>query len=83
VDSRFRGNDGVGEHPSEANDAAARGGDGELWQPRFFGPALRTVKEHNEKEEGRMRPPLRYRLPGIDFGELVPPKGLEIQVILC
>jgi hypothetical protein len=28
-----------------------RGTDGELWQPRFFGRALRTVKEYNEKVE--------------------------------
>jgi putative transposase len=28
-----------------------RGTDGELWQPRFFDPALRTVKEYNEKVE--------------------------------
>jgi REP element-mobilizing transposase RayT len=26
-----------------------RGADGELWQPRFFDRALRTVKEYNEK----------------------------------
>ena len=25
--------------------------EGELWQPRFFDRALRTVKEHNEKVE--------------------------------
>ncbi len=25
-----------------------RGGEGELWQPRFFDRALRTVKEYNE-----------------------------------
>ena len=28
-----------------------RGTDGELWQPRFFDRALRTVKECNEKVE--------------------------------
>jgi hypothetical protein len=28
-----------------------RGADGELWQPRFFDRALRTVKEHNDKVE--------------------------------
>ena len=28
-----------------------RGAEGELWQPRFFDPALRTVKEYNEKVE--------------------------------
>jgi hypothetical protein len=28
-----------------------RGTDGELWQPRFFDPALRTVEEYNEKVE--------------------------------
>jgi hypothetical protein len=28
-----------------------QGTDGELWQPRFFDRALRTVKEHNEKVE--------------------------------
>ena len=27
------------------------GADGELWQPRFFDRALRTVKEYNEKVE--------------------------------
>ena len=27
------------------------GADGELWQPRFFDRALRSVKEHNEKVE--------------------------------
>jgi hypothetical protein len=49
VDSRFRGNDGVGEHPFEANDTTTRGADGELWQPRFFDRALRSVKEYREK----------------------------------
>jgi putative transposase len=29
----------------------SRGADGELWQPRFFDRALRTVKEYNEKVE--------------------------------
>jgi putative transposase len=28
-----------------------RGADGELWQPRFFDRALRTLKEYNEKVE--------------------------------
>jgi putative transposase len=28
-----------------------RGADGELWQPRFFDRALRTVKEYNKKVE--------------------------------
>jgi len=28
-----------------------RGADGELWHPRFFDRALRTVKEYNEKVE--------------------------------
>jgi REP element-mobilizing transposase RayT len=28
-----------------------RGADGQLWQPRFFDPALRSVKEYNEKVE--------------------------------
>ena len=28
-----------------------RGADGQLWQPRFFDRALRTVKEYNEKVE--------------------------------
>jgi putative transposase len=28
-----------------------RGAHGELWQPRFFDHALRTVKEYNEKVE--------------------------------
>ena len=28
-----------------------RGADGELWQPRFFDRALRSVKEYNEKVE--------------------------------
>jgi hypothetical protein len=51
VDSRFRGNDGVGEHPFDANDATTRGAGGELTQPRFFDRALRTVKEYNEKVE--------------------------------
>ena len=29
----------------------SRGAEGELWQPRFFDRALRTVKEYNEKVE--------------------------------
>ena len=28
-----------------------RGADGELWQPRFFDRALRSVKEYTEKVE--------------------------------
>ena len=28
-----------------------RGADGQLWQPRFFDRALRTVKEYDEKVE--------------------------------
>jgi REP element-mobilizing transposase RayT len=28
-----------------------RGAEGELWQPRFFDRALRSVKEYNEKVE--------------------------------
>jgi putative transposase len=28
-----------------------RGAEGELWQPRFFDRALRTVQEYNEKVE--------------------------------
>jgi hypothetical protein len=51
VDSRFRGNDGVGQHPFDANDATTRDADGERWQPRFFDRALRSVKEYNEKVE--------------------------------
>jgi len=51
VDSRLRGNDGVGGHPFDANDATTRGAGGELWQPRFFDRALRTVKEYDEKVE--------------------------------
>ena len=51
MDSRFRGNDSVGDHPFDANDATTRGAEGELWQPRFSDRALRTVKEYNEKVE--------------------------------
>ena len=51
MDCRFRGNDGVGEHPFDANDATTRGAEGEPWQPRFFDRALRAVKEYNEKVE--------------------------------
>ena len=51
MDSRFQGNDGVGEHPFDTNDATTRGAEGELWQPRFFDRALRRVKEYNEKVE--------------------------------
>ena len=34
----------------------ARGASGLPWQPRFFDRALRTVKEYNEKVEGRSIP---------------------------
>ena len=51
MDSRFRGNDGVREHPFDANDATTRGAEGGLWQPRFFDRALRSVKEYNERVE--------------------------------
>jgi hypothetical protein len=62
VDSRFRGNDGVGEHPFDANDSTSRGGEGKLWQPRFFDPALRTVKEYNGKVEYTHLNPVRAGL---------------------
>ena len=35
-----------------------RGTDGELWQPRFFDRALRTVREYNEKVEYIHRNPV-------------------------
>jgi len=37
--------------PTEHAVNQRRGADGELWQPRFFDRALRTVKEYNEKVE--------------------------------
>ncbi len=37
--------------PTEHAVNQRRGGDGELWQPRFFDRALRTVKEYNEEVE--------------------------------
>jgi REP element-mobilizing transposase RayT len=39
-----------------------RGADGELWQPRFFDRALRTIKEYNEKVEYIHLNPVRARL---------------------
>jgi len=36
-----------------------RGADGELWQPRFFDRALRSVKEYNEKVEDIHLNPVR------------------------
>jgi putative transposase len=36
-----------------------RGADGELWQPRFFDRALRTVKGYNEKVEYTHLNPVR------------------------
>ena len=39
-----------------------RGTEGELWQPRFFDRALRTVKEYNEKVEYIHMNPIRARL---------------------
>jgi putative transposase len=39
-----------------------RGAQGELWQPRFFDRALRTVKEYNEKVEYIHMNPVRARL---------------------
>jgi hypothetical protein len=51
VDSRFRGNDvtfAVGVFSSMSAVNQRRGAEGELWQPRFFDRALRTVKEYNE-----------------------------------
>ena len=39
-----------------------RGAEGELWQPRFFDRALRTVKEYNEKVESIHLNPVRAGL---------------------
>jgi cysteine sulfinate desulfinase/cysteine desulfurase-like protein len=39
-----------------------RGAEGELWQPRFFDRALRTVKEYNEKVEYIYLNPVRAGL---------------------
>jgi putative transposase len=39
-----------------------RGTEGELWQPRFFDRALRTVKEYNEKVEYIHMNPIRVGL---------------------
>jgi len=39
-----------------------RGAEGELWQPRFFDRALRTVKEYSEKVEYIHRNPVRAGL---------------------
>jgi len=39
-----------------------RGAEGELWQPRFFDRALRTVKEYNEKVEYIHLDPVRAGL---------------------
>jgi putative transposase len=39
-----------------------RGTEGELWQPRFFDRALRTVKEYNEKVEYIHMNPIRAGL---------------------
>jgi len=39
-----------------------RGAEGELWQPRFFDRALRTVKEYNEKVEYIRLNPVRAGL---------------------
>ena len=39
-----------------------RGADGELWQPRFFDRALRSVKEYNEKVEYLHLNPVRAGL---------------------
>ena len=39
-----------------------RGTEGELWQPRFFDRALRTVDEYNEKVEYIHRNPVRAGL---------------------
>jgi hypothetical protein len=37
--------------PTEHAVNQRRGADGELWQPRFFDRALRTVREYNEEVE--------------------------------
>jgi REP element-mobilizing transposase RayT len=39
-----------------------RGAEGELWQPRFFDRALRSVKEYNEKVEYIHLNPVRVGL---------------------
>jgi len=39
--------------PTEHAVNRRRGAEGELWQPRFFGRALRTVKESNEGVVGQ------------------------------
>jgi len=39
-----------------------RGTEGELWQPRFFDRALRTVQEYNEKVECIHLKPVRAGL---------------------
>ena len=39
-----------------------RGAEGELWQPRFFDCALRSVKEYNEKVEYIHLDPVRAGL---------------------
>jgi hypothetical protein len=39
-----------------------RGAEGELWQPRFFDRALRTVEEYNEKVEHIHLNPVRAGL---------------------
>jgi hypothetical protein len=62
VDSRFRGNDGVGEHPFDANGATTRGAGGELWQPSFFDGALRSVQEYNAEVESIHLNPVRAGL---------------------
>ena len=56
-----------------------RGTDGELWQPRFFDRALRTVKEYNEKVEYIHLNPVRGG--GQPPGRLVPPCGIKLQRI--
>ena len=40
----------------------SRGTEGELWQPRFFDRALRTVEEYNEKVECIHQNPVRAGL---------------------
>ena len=65
-----------------------RGESGELWQPRFFDRALRTVKEYNEKVEyihlNLLRRGTPWRAPtfvkiGAPSTRLVPPSGIEFQ----
>ena len=41
-----------------------RGTEGELWQPRFFDRAIRTVKEYHEKVEYIHLNPVRAGLVG-------------------